>query len=78
MASLGRYILTPEIFDKLRHQQPGYGGEIQLADSINTMAKNNSVEWLLLEGQRFDCGSIDGYLQAVVNISREQTNNKTA
>ena len=64
LASLGRYVLTPNIFDTLRDLQPGIGGEIQLSDAINIHAKRDEVEIALLNGRRFDCGSIDGYLAA--------------
>lgn len=65
LASIGRYILTPDIFDILRHQSMGSGGEYQLADAINTKAKQNEVEAVLLNGKRFDCGSINGYIEAI-------------
>jgi UTP--glucose-1-phosphate uridylyltransferase len=65
LASIGRYVITPDIFDILRNQLIGAGGEIQLADSINTLASNNMVETVLLTGKRFDCGSIEGYLEAI-------------
>ena len=60
-----RLILTPDIFDILRNQSIGAGGEIQLADSINLQAENNRVEAVLLNGKRFDCGSIQGYVEAI-------------
>jgi len=66
LASIGRYVITPDIFDILRSQPPGAGGEIQLADAINTQAKNNDVEYITLNGRRFDCGSVGGYLQAII------------
>ena len=69
LASIGRYILTPDIFDILRNQTAGTGGEIQLADAINTQAKNNGVEAVMLDGGRFDCGSVQGYLEAVMHIA---------
>ena len=65
LASIGRYILTPDIFDLLRNQPIGIEGEIQLADAINAQAINNRVELVLLNGMRFDCGSIDGYIEAI-------------
>ena len=67
LASIGRYILTPDIFDILRNQLPGTGGEIQLADAFNTQAKNHGVEAVMLDGGRFDCGSVQGYLEAVAH-----------
>ena len=69
LASIGRYVLTPDIFDILRNQSIGVGGEIQLADSINKQAENNRVETVLLNGQRFDCGNIQGYVEAIVHIA---------
>jgi UTP--glucose-1-phosphate uridylyltransferase len=69
LASIGRYILTPDIFDILRNQSIGVGGEIQLADSINVQAENNRVETVLLNGKRFDCGSIEGYVEAIKHVA---------
>ena len=57
MASVGRYVLEPEIFDILRAQTPGHGGEIQLADAINTRAATGNVRALPLTATRYDCGS---------------------
>lgn len=73
LASVGRYVLTHEIFGILRKQIPGAIGEIQLADAINTLALINKVEAINLEGYRFDCGSINGYLKAIAHmaLSRE-------
>ena len=61
-------MLTPDIFDILRNQNAGSGGEIQLADAINTIAKKNNVEAVLLNGMRFDCGSIRGYVDAMQHM----------
>jgi UTP--glucose-1-phosphate uridylyltransferase len=69
LASIGRYVLTPDIFDILRNQPIGVGGEIQLADSINTQAANNMVETVLLNGKRYDCGSVKGYIEAIKNVA---------
>jgi UTP--glucose-1-phosphate uridylyltransferase len=69
LASIGRYVLTPDIFDILRNQVSGAGGEIQLADSINVQAENNRVETVLLNGKRFDCGSIQGYFEAIKYVA---------
>lgn len=66
LASIGRYVLTPDIFDILRKQTPGAGGEIQLADSVNIQAASGNVESVILRGQRFDCGSVSGYLDAII------------
>ena len=69
LASIGRYVLTPDIFDILRNQLVGVAGEIQLADSINAQAINNRVEAILLNGMRFDCGSIEGYIAVIRHAS---------
>jgi UTP--glucose-1-phosphate uridylyltransferase len=69
LASIGRYVLTPDIFDILRNQPTGVAGEIQLADSINTQAINNRVEAVYLNGKRFDCGSVGGYIDAIRHVS---------
>ena len=63
LASIGRYVLNPTIFDVLRNQPPGSGGEIQLADAIDTIAKKDEVEMVPLRGHRFDCGSVEGYVK---------------
>ena len=69
LVSIGRYVLTPDIFDILRNQPLGVDGEIQLADAINTQAVNNGVEAITLKGQRFDCGSVRGYLDAIMYVA---------
>jgi UTP--glucose-1-phosphate uridylyltransferase len=70
LASIGRYVLTHDIFDLLRNQSVGSGGEIQLADAINTQALNRNVEAVLLNGKRFDCGSKEGYVEAIKYVSQ--------
>ena len=67
LASIGRYVLTPDLFQTLRGLSVGSGGEIQLADAINIHAQQGSVETVRLKGRRFDCGSVDGYISATVN-----------
>ena len=69
LASIGRYVLTPDIFEILRRQPPGAGGEIQLADAINTQAARGAVEAVKLNGRRFDCGSVSGYLDAIMHVA---------
>ena len=64
LASIGRYVLTPDIFDTLRGLSVGSGGEIQLADAINIHAQRGSVETVRLNGRRFDCGSVRGFMAA--------------
>lgn len=70
LASIGRYILTKDIFDYLRNQSPCINDEIQLADAINDMAHHGGVESVLLDGIRFDCGSVRGYVQAISHMAR--------
>ena len=72
LASIGRYVLTPDIFDIMRNQQPGAGGEIQLADAINRQAASNAVEAVKLKGRRFDCGSVEGYLDAIMHVAERR------
>jgi UTP--glucose-1-phosphate uridylyltransferase len=71
LASIGRYVLTADIFDVLREQPPGAGGEIQLADAIHTLACRGEVESVALSGQRFDCGSKRGYVEAIKNVASD-------
>jgi UTP--glucose-1-phosphate uridylyltransferase len=63
---IGRYILMPEVFDHLASQQTGAGGEIQLTDSMAKLIDSQPFHGLRFEGQRFDCGSKLGYLEAIV------------
>jgi UTP--glucose-1-phosphate uridylyltransferase len=64
MAIIGRYILTPDIFDILRDIQPGKNGEIQITDALIKQAKQGNVVAVKFKGKRFDCGSIKGYVKA--------------
>lgn len=64
LASIGRYLLTPDIFNTLRGLSAGSGGEIQLADAINIHAQQGYVETIRLKGRRFDCGSVEGFMKA--------------
>ena len=64
MAIIGRYILTPDIFDILKKIKPGKNSEIQITDALNIQAKNGRVIGYKFKGKRFDCGSIEGYLEA--------------
>ncbi|MDD2582979.1 MAG: UTP--glucose-1-phosphate uridylyltransferase, partial [Desulfuromonadaceae bacterium] len=69
MAIIGRYVLTPRIFDILRDQEPGKGGEIQLTDAILTLSKEEKVYGCLFEGLRHDCGDKLGFLKATVDMA---------
>ncbi len=64
MAIIGRYILTPDIFDILKQTKPGVGGEVQITDALLQLAKKGEVLGLRFDGRRFDCGSIDGFVEA--------------
>jgi UTP--glucose-1-phosphate uridylyltransferase len=69
LAIIGRYILTPDIFDILGKLKPGKGGEIQLTDAIGTQLKNRPVYGFLFHGRRYDAGDKLGYLKATVNFA---------
>lgn len=64
LAIIGRYVLTPYIFEVLRHTAPGKNGEVQLTDALLTMAKTSRVLAYRFKGRRFDCGSVDGFVEA--------------
>jgi UTP--glucose-1-phosphate uridylyltransferase len=69
MGVIGRYILTPSIFDYLRTLLPGFGEELQLTDAIAEMLKHETVLAYQFEGKRYDCGSKLGYLEATVEFA---------
>ena len=64
LAIIGRYILTPDIFDILRATEPGKNGEVQITDALLTQAQQGCVMAYKFDGRRFDCGSIAGYVEA--------------
>lgn len=64
LAIIGRYILTPDIFDKIRNTPPGRNGEVQITDAILQQAKEGCVLAYKFKGKRFDCGSVDGFVEA--------------
>ena len=68
LAVVGRYVLTPRIFDKLAAVTPGSGGEIQLTDAIAALLPEERVMAYRFAGRRYDCGSKLGYLQATVEL----------
>jgi UTP--glucose-1-phosphate uridylyltransferase len=68
LAVVGRYILTPHVFDHLENLQVGAGGEIQLTDSIAALMSAERVLAYRFAGQRYDCGSKLGYLKAMTSI----------
>jgi UTP--glucose-1-phosphate uridylyltransferase len=65
---IGRYVLTPRIFDMLGQVTPGTGGEIQLTDAISALLAHEKAYAVRLPGKRYDCGSKLGYLQASVEL----------
>ena len=71
VAVVGRYILTPRIFDLLENTERGAGNEIQLTDAIAALLKKERVLSYNFEGRRFDCGSKLGYLKAQVELALE-------
>jgi UTP--glucose-1-phosphate uridylyltransferase len=64
MAIIGRYILTPDIFNILKNVKPDKSGEIQITDALKIQAKQDKVIAYKFKGRRFDCGSVKGYLEA--------------
>ncbi len=64
LAIIGRYILTPDIFDIIRDTKAGKGGEIQITDALLTQAQQGKVLAYKFKGKRFDCGSVDGFVEA--------------
>ncbi|MBT6134710.1 MAG: UTP--glucose-1-phosphate uridylyltransferase, partial [Kordiimonadaceae bacterium] len=71
MAIIGRYILTPDIFDILRNMKSGKGGEIQITDALLIQAKKGKVIAYKFKGKRFDCGSIEGYVKASNHFAKQ-------
>jgi len=81
---VGRYVLTPTIFNHLQHTKPGLKGEIQLTDAIATLLNEEAIDALHFAGKRFDCGNKLGYVQATLAVAmthpeiRESLDKKTA
>jgi UTP--glucose-1-phosphate uridylyltransferase len=69
LAAIGRYILTPEIFDCIRAIEPGVAGEVQLTDAINLLAQQQAVYAWVFEGGRFDVGNKLDYLKATIELA---------
>lgn len=68
-AILGRYVLTPGIFDILEHLSPGYGGEIQLTDGLKTLCTREKMVAVDFEGRRYDTGNLNGFLEATLDFA---------
>ena len=73
LAVIGRYILTPDIFEILQNTPPGKNGEVQLTDALQTQAANGKVIGYRFQGRRFDCGSVDGFVEATNFFYARQT-----
>ncbi len=72
LAIIGRYILTPEIFDVLESTQPDKNGEIQITDALMTLAKKGKVIAYKFQGERFDCGSVKGFVMATNAFAKSE------
>ncbi|MBI2237139.1 MAG: UTP--glucose-1-phosphate uridylyltransferase GalU [Actinobacteria bacterium] len=72
LAAIGRYVLTPEIFDALRETEPGKGGEVQLTDAINLLAREQAVYAYVFENGRWDVGNRLDYLKATVELALDR------
>ena len=70
MAIVGRYILTPDIFDTLKKIKPSKSGEIQITDALLSQARKGKVIAYKFKGKRFDCGSVNGYLKATNHFAK--------
>ena len=71
MAIIGRYILTPDIFNTLRKTKPDKSGEIQITDALLVQAKKGKVIAYKFKGKRFDCGSVEGYVKATNYFAKQ-------
>ena len=71
MVVFGRYVLSHHIFDYLEHLEPGFAGEIQLTDAIKLMLKDHNINGYLYDGIKFDCGSKEGYVQAIAHLASD-------
>jgi len=69
MGVAGRYILTPGVFEEIRQQPRGVGGEIQLTDGIARLLEKEAVYAYQYSGKRYDCGSKEGFLEATVELA---------
>ena len=71
LASIGRYVLNYDIFQILRELPLGIAGEIQLADAINIQARLGMIESAMIKGNRFDCGSVEGFIEAIMHVYKK-------
>ena len=70
LAIIGRYILTPDIFQILKKTRPGKNGEVQITDALLSQVKNNRVIAFKFKGRRFDCGGVKGYVDATNHFAK--------
>jgi UTP--glucose-1-phosphate uridylyltransferase len=71
LAIIGRYILTPDIFDIIKKIQPSKNQEIQITDALQVQAKLGKVIGVKFKGERFDCGSVEGYVRATNHYAKK-------
>ena len=71
LAIIGRYLLTPDIFEILRRTPPGKNGELQITDALKTQAQEGMVLAYKFRGMRYDCGSVDGFVAATNHFYEE-------
>jgi UTP--glucose-1-phosphate uridylyltransferase len=76
IAILGRYIITPAIFEILENQEPGKGGEIQLTDALKTLGQQEAIYAYNCEGRRYDVGDKLGFLEATIDFALKRDNLK--
>jgi UTP--glucose-1-phosphate uridylyltransferase len=72
LAVIGRYVLSPTVFELLRTTQPGHGGEIQLTDAIQELIAVEPVHGVVFRGRRYDTGDRLDYLKAVVQLAADR------
>jgi UTP--glucose-1-phosphate uridylyltransferase len=74
LAIIGRYILTPDIFNIIRQTPAGKNGELQITDALKTQAKDNMVLAYEFSGKRYDCGSVEGFVEATLAFYEKSKN----
>ncbi|MDQ1710708.1 MAG: UTP--glucose-phosphate uridylyltransferase [Frankiaceae bacterium] len=72
LAVIGRYVLSPSVFEELRHTKPGRGGEIQLTDALQGLIATEPMHGVVFRGRRYDTGDRSDYLKAVVQLAVER------
>jgi UTP--glucose-1-phosphate uridylyltransferase len=72
IGTVGRYVLTPEIFDCIKETKPGSGNEIQLTDAIKLLMEKEEVFAYSFKGKRYDAGDKTGYVKAIIDFALEK------